>query len=210
MAFVLTSNSYLTGLEPQSILLLSALNEVATVSPFTVANVKTHLETSQPSTFSTLGFYDFINAIYSLELDYSSLNATEKTQLNIIREFLDPVPGLECCGSDAPTLLNVTQVYNDRVGSATFEKEARIELDASVTCNVYDIQLTINPQVGSPATSVPVNVLQLLGCVSSKSVYSFLWIDFASDPTGFGYDVEINLRDSTGASIVNLITTKTF
>jgi len=210
MAFVLTSNSYLSGLEQQSILLLSTLNDVSTVSPFTLPNVKTYLETGQPSTFSTYGFYNFINAVYSLELDYTAMSGAEKTMMNIIREFLEPVPELACCGADAPTLLNTAQVYVDRVGTATFEKEARIELDASVTCDVFDIQLTINPQLGSPAVTVPVNILNLLGCVSSKSVYSYLWIDFASDPTTFAYDVEINLRDSAAASIVNLITTKTF
>lgn len=210
MAYVLTTSQFNSGLQQNSCKLLDSLRYISLVSPFVIADVRTQLELNQIQPFTDDAFRDYLTEIYNLELDYSLLTAAEITVLNVLREFIAPLPSSGCCGADAPTLLNTTQVYNPRVGSASFEKEARIELDDTVTCDVFDIQLSVNPQGGSPATLVPTNILNQLGCVNNKNVFSYLWLDFASDPTGFTYDVEINLRDNVAGSIVNLITTHTF
>lgn len=210
MAYVLTTSQFLSGLQQNSCKVLQSLRHITEVSPFTIADVRIQLELNQTQPFTDDAFRDYLTELYNLELDYTLLTATEITVLNVLREFISPLPSSACCGADVPTLLNTTQVYNDRVGSATFEKESRIELDDTVTCDVFDIQLSINPQLGSPATIVPVNIQNQLGCVNNKNVFSYLWLDFASDPSGFTYDVEINLRDDVGGSITNLITTHTF
>ena len=210
MAYILEISQFQSGLQQNSCKLLNSLRYISQVSPFNIADVRTQLELGQVQPFTDDAFRDYLTEIYNLELDYTSLTAAEITVLNVLREFISPLPSSACCGFDAPTLLNTLQVYNSRVGSASFEKEARIELDNTVTCNVFDIQLSVNPQIGSPATLVPTNILNQLGCVAGKNVFSYLWLDFASDPTGFTYDVEINLRDNIGGSIVNLITTHTF
>ena len=210
MAYVLTTSQFNSGLQQNSCKLLQSLRHITEGSPFIIADVRIQLELNQIQPFTDDAFRDFLTELYNLELDYTSLSASEITVLNVLREFISPLPSSACCGVDVPTLLNTTQVYNDRVGSASFETEARIELDDTVTCDVFDIQLSVNPQLGSPATLVPTNILNQLGCVSNKNVFSFLWLDFASDPSGFTYDMEINLRDSLSVSIVNLVTTHTF
>ena len=210
MAYVLTASQFASGLQQNSAKLLNSLRYISTVSPFTIAGVRTQLETDQTQTFTDEAFRDFLSELYNLEIDNTALTLAERTTLNVIRAFLDPSPQLGCCGSDAPTLSNTAQQYIDRVGSATFEKEAQILLNDTVTCDVFDIQLSINTQVGSPAIVSAVNILPRLGCINNKNTFSFLWIDFASDPSGFVYDVEINLRNDVGGSIANLITTTTF
>ena len=210
MAYVLTTSQFLAGLQQNSAKLLNSLRYISTVSPFTIAAAKTQLDASQTQNFTDAAFKAFLTEVYNLELDTTLLTLAERTVLNVIREYIQPNPQVGCCGSDVPTLSNTTQKYYDRVGSATFQKEAQIVLDNTVTCSVFDIQLTINPQAGSPAIVSAVNILPQLGCINNQNIFSFLWIDFASSPTGFAYDVEINLRDNVGGSIVNLITTKTF
>lgn len=211
MAFVLTSSQFDSGLQSYSALLLESLRQISLVSPFTIANVKTALDSGQIQPFDTAGFDQFLNELYSLDLDYSSLTLAERTALNVIREYLDPPAQATCCGSDVPTLLNVVSIFYQRVGSATFEYEAQLQLDDSVTCDVYDLQLAISPQVGSPAVVSSPVICNFFQCQSTKAIYSYLWVDFASDPTGFGYDIEILPRDSTGTPVVPvLITTYTF
>ena len=211
MAFVLTSSQFDSGLQSYSALLLESLRQISVVSPFTIANVKTALDSGQIQPFDTAGFDQFLNEIYSLDLDYTSLTLAERTALNVIREYLDPPAQATCCGSDVPTLLNVVPIFYQRVGSATFEYEAQLQLDDSVTCDVYDLELSISPQVGSPAVIASPVICNFFQCQSTKAIYSYLWVDFASDPTGFGYDVEILPRDSAGTPVVPaLITTYTF
>ena len=210
MSYVLTTSQFNSGLQQNSCKLLQSLRHITEVSPFTIADVRIQLETGQIQPFTDDAFRDFLTELYNLELDYTSLNASEITVLNVLREFISPLPSSACCGADVPTLLNTTQVYNDRVGSASFEKEARIELNDTVTCDVFDILVAYNPQIGSPALVLGTIVCNQLGCVNNKNVFSYLWLDFVADPTGFIYDVEISLRDDVGGTILTLITTHTF
>lgn len=135
MAFVLTSSQFDSGLQSYSALLLESLRQISAVSPFTIPNVKAALDLGQIQPFDTAGFDQFLNELYSLDLDYSSLTLAERTALNVIREYLDPPAQATCCGSDVPTLLNVVPTFFRRVGSATFEAEAQIQLDDTVTCH---------------------------------------------------------------------------
>jgi len=210
MAYVLTTSQFNSGLQQNSCKLLQSLRHITEVSPFNIPDVRIQLETGQIQPFTDDAFRDFLTELYNLELDYSALSPSEITVLNVIREFITPLPSSACCGADVPTLLNTTQVYNDRVGSASFEKEARIEFDNTVTCDVFDIESTWTPVGLAPAVISTVNVLNQLGCVNDKNVFSFLWLDFVSDPSGFTYNVDINIRDDVGGTIVVLNQNFTF
>jgi hypothetical protein len=189
---------------------LNSLRYISQVSPFNIPDVRIQLELNQIQPFTDDAFRDFLTELYNIELDYTALTPSEITVLNVIREFISPPPSSACCGSDVPTLLNTTQVYNDRIGSASFEKEATIEFEDTVTCDVFDIEMTWTPTGGAPALISNVNILNQLGCFSGKNIYSYLWIDFVADPTGFTYNVDINIRDSLGVSIAVLNQNHTF
>ena len=210
MSYVLTTSQFNSGLQQNSCKLLQSLRHITEVSPFIIADVRIQLETGQIQPFTDDAFRDFLTELYNLELDYTSLSASEITVMNVIREFISPLPSSACCGADVPTLLNTTQVYNDRVGSLSFEKEARIEFDDTVTCDVFDIETAWTPVGLAPALISSVNVLNQLGCVSNKNVFSFLWLDFVADPSGFTYNVDMNIRDDVAGTIVVLNQNHTF
>jgi len=210
MSYVLTTSQFNSGLQQNSCKLLNSLRYISQVSPFNIADVRIQLETGQIQPFTDDAFRDYLTELYNLEIDYTSLSASEITVLNVLREFITPLPSSACCGADVPTLLNTTQVYNDRVGSASFEKEARIEFDNTVTCDVFDIEMAWTPVGVAPALISISNVLNQLGCVNDKNVFSFLWIDFVADPTGFTYNVDMNIRDDVGGTIVVLNQNFTF
>jgi len=210
MAYVLQSSQFNSGLQQYSILLLESLKKISQISPFNIVDVRTEVELNQIQPFTDDAFLKFLSEIYNLELDYTLLTPTEKTVLNVIREYIEPVPSLACCGSDAPTTGNTVVKYFPKIGSASFEYENRILLDNTVTCDVYDIVATITPAGGSPAVvSGGVGTANLIGCISNQSNYSFLWVDFASDPSGFSYNVQIELRDSSSSVIATLLYTIT-
>lgn len=210
MAYVLQSSQFLSGLQSNTALLLESLRQITLVSPFTVAAAKTALELNQVSTFNTQAFDAFLLQLYSLDLDVSLLTTAEKTVLNVIREYIQPQPNFNCCGSDTPTLAAYTKEVNARVGSATFEKEFRLNLADTVTCDVFNIEVTFTPVAAAPALTANPVTLNPLGCVNGKSVYSFLWLDFVADPTGGTYDLTINFKNSTGTSIVSIADFITF
>ena len=210
MAFVLQASQFVTGLQSQTALLLQSLRQIALVTPFNITAVKTALDLNQVSTFTNDAFKQFLLELYNLDLDYSSLTASEKTILNVIREYLDPAPALNCCGTDTPSAANSTKVFNTRVGTATFEKEARMELMDTVTCNVYSIELALAPVASAPAVSSSPITLKSLGCVGGKSIFSYLWLDFAADPATHSYDLTYSFKDSTGANLATVVTSITF
>jgi len=210
MSYVLTTSQFNSGLQQNSCKLLNSLRYISQVSPFNIPDVRIQLELNQIQPFTDDAFRDFLTELYNLELDYSALSPSEITVLNVIREFITPLPSSACCGADVPTLLNTMQIYNDRVGSASFEKEARIEFDNTVTCDVFDIEMAWTPVGLAPAVISTVNVLNQLGCVNDKNVFSFLWLDFVADPSGFTYNVDINIRDDVGGTIVALNQNFTF
>ena len=210
MAFVLQASQFVTGLQSQTALLLQSLRQIALVSPFTIPAVKTALELNQITTFTTSGFDQFLLQMYSLDLDYASLTPAEITILNVMRDYLDPPAYLNCCNTDIPSAANTTKVFNDRVGTASFEKEARMELADTVTCDVFSIELALAPVAAAPALVTTPVTLNCLGCIGGKSIYSKLWIDFVADPTTHTYDLTYDFKDSTGASLATVVTFITF
>jgi hypothetical protein len=202
MAYVLQASQFAEGLQSYTALLLESIRQITLVSPFNVPDARTALELNQITTFSDAGFDQYLTEIYSLDLDYSLLTAAEITVLNVIREYLQPAPSFNCCGVDAPSALNYTKEFNARVGSVTWEKELRALLMDTVTCNVFNIEVTIIPVAAAPAPVLTPVTLSSLGCINGKSVYSYLWVDFAADPVGESYDLLFDFKDSTGASIV--------
>ena len=201
MAYVLQASQFAEGLQSYTALLLESIRQITLVSPFNIPDARTALELNQITTFSDAGFDQYLTELYSLDLDYTLLTPAEITVLNVIREYLQPPPSFNCCGVDMPSLLNYTKEYNDRIGSATWEKELRVSLMDTVTCDVFNIEATFGLVAGPPLVVNPVT-LNSLGCINGKSVYSFLWIDFIADPVGQIYDLDLDFKDSTGASIV--------
>jgi hypothetical protein len=204
MAYVLQASQFAEGLQSYTALLLESMRQITLVSPFNIPDARTALELNQITTFSDAGFDQYLTELYSLDLDYASLTLAERTVINVIRAYLEPPPSFNCCGVDTPSLLNFTYEFNDRVGSATFEKEIRVMCMDTVTCDVFNIELTFGPVTPGPPVISPVGPITLsnLGCINGKSVYSFLWVDFSFDPTGFTFDLDFDFKDSTGASIV--------
>ena len=210
MAYILTSGQFAEGLQSYSAMLLQTLRHFTLVSPFTITAARTQLETSQIQPFSDAAFDQLLNEIYSLDLDNSSLTAAEITVLNVIRDYLEPSGSVLCCGTDPVTASDFTKVFNDRVGSATFEKEAQAQLEPNVTCDVYQVELTLTPGAGSPALVTNPVTLNSLGCVSGKHTLSYLWLDFVSNPSGFFYDLQYDFKDSSGVVLAKLFDTITF
>ena len=202
MAYVLQASQFAEGLQSYTALLLESIRQITLVSPFNIPDARTALELNQITTFSDAGFDQYLTELYSLDLDYTLLTVAERTVLNVIREYLQPAPSFNCCGSDVPTLLNFSAKFWERVGSASFEREARVSLSDVVTCDVFNIELTFTPLLGAPALTVNPVTADSLGCISGQSVYSHLWIDFVADPAGLAYDVDFDFKDSIGASIV--------
>ena len=202
MAYVLQASQFAEGLQSYTALLLESIRQITLVSPFNIPDARTALELNQITTFSDAGFDQYLTELYSLDLDYTLLTAAERTVLNVIREYLQPAPSFNCCGADVPSLLNFSAKFWERVGSASFEREARVSLSDVVTCDVFNIELTFTPLLGAPALTVNPVTADSLGCISGQSVYSHLWIDFVADPAGLAYDVDFDFKDSIGASIV--------
>jgi hypothetical protein len=174
MAYILTSGQFAEGLQSYSAMLLQTLRHFTLVSPFTITAARTQLETSQIQPFSDAAFDQLLNEIYSLDLDYSSLTASEITVLNVIRDYLEP--------SGEP----------------------------NVTCDVYQVELTLTQGAGSPALVTNPVTLNSLGCVSGKHTLSYLWVDFVSNPSGFFYDLQYDFKDSSGVVLATIFDTITF
>lgn len=205
MSFVLLSSQFNNGLQSYSALLLSAIRDISTVGTITIANIRTHLETSQIQPFDNAAFDDFLTQLYSLELDTSLLTATEITLLNVIREYLDPPAPYKCCGVDTPSVSNTLAAANKKIGSGTWEHELQIQFDNTVTCDVDHVVATITPVGPAPAATVSPVTCNFTSCSPTKAIYSYLWIDFVADPSGQSYDITCDVRDSSGVTIASYI-----
>lgn len=212
MALVLQDAQFEDGLQSETMLLLSALEWIMDTTifpnPFAVLDVKTALEANQaPNTFNTVDFDQYIQRLYDLPLKSASLTLSERTRLNIIREYLDPPPSVNLCDEpgSTPAVGNTTLKAFERIGSATQEHELQVQFDPDVTCDVYEVEVTsVTPLGGAPAfsTGTPFSIFFLGADFDiNKAVYSYLWIDFAADPSGFSYDFALDVKDETGASL---------
>jgi len=159
---------------------------------FSVAVIKTALDAGQPAPFATANFDQFLSNIYNLNLDTTLLTASERTRLNLIFEYLQPAPQNFCSGIATPSNLNTAIFTDKRIGSASFEYELQAIFD-SVTSDVYQVEITLNPQGGAPAALVPTVLLFSKGCDNGFWIFTKLWVDFATTPVGVGYSYDMDL-----------------
>ena len=208
--YKLNASAFDVGLDSETCLLLSSLQNIASLypvlpsdPPVTIAVIRAQLETGQVSTFDDAAFDQFLNRLYSLDLDKSALNANEISVLNTIFEYLDPPANLSCCGGvlfpSLPT--DASLLVSERVGSNDLEYSVDVALNDLFSCDIFDIELTLIVPVGAPnPVSNPVT-LDKLGCVESKQTFKKLWLEFAVTPATFSYAFICNFRDSTGTSL---------
>lgn len=197
----LQSGVYIGNSQSQAATELSALQNILTLSePITVAAIRNQIEDGQEQPFSDEAFSQYLNRLSNLSVNYSLLDASERTVFNVIREYLNPSPALNCCsGVLIPSAGDVTLEANSRVGSLTFEHELRFIFNGLFSCVIdsIDISLTIEGVTPTPSTLTA----QSLGCVDGLATFSYLWVAFDADPTGLDLNVAATLKDSSGATL---------
>lgn len=213
MAIILQSAEFEKGLESNTALLESALqwimNPATFVPPVTVAFIRTVLEVGQPilpdgraRTYTDAGFRQYIQRLYDVLLDTTSLDAGNISILNEFREFLQPPPRLGCCveSGDAPAIGNTSIKANVRVGDVvTFKHEIQVRYPATITCDIAKVEITaITPTDGGPETTqgLPIDCLPF-GCEigTNTNVFSFLYATWATSPSGKAYDFTLQPKD---------------
>ena len=205
LMYKLDASTFDVGIDSETCLLLSSLQNISQLAtPVTVAAIRAQLETGQISTFSDEGFDQFLNRLYSLDLDRSALNAAEISILNTIFEYLDPPASLSCCGGVGfPTVpADFDLALTLRTGTTSFEREVTLGLNNLYSCDIFDVECDViktNPLSGTP---IPATfVLNKLGCVGGKQTFKYLWLAFTFDPAGETYDFKFTFRDSLGATL---------
>lgn len=203
MAIVLDLSTFEEGLQSETMLLLSSFNWIVNnlPSPYDPADIKTLLEAGQPSTFTNEAFLQYLQRIYDLPIDDSSLTAIEKTIKNNIRVYIQATPNVDCCGAVTPSVGNNTVAFEKKIGTGTFEEVYKFVLDPDLDCDIFDIIVTITPSGGAPAPTVNPITLTNLGCVDGNREFAYFWQDYAADPSGFAYDTSADFRDKDGISI---------
>jgi len=211
MAIVSLLTPFEIGQQSQSQLVLGNLLWIMDLTtfpnPFAISDVKAALEAGQPSTWTTEAFNQYLQELYDYPLDTTALSVDEKSRLNLIREQINPPPSFTGCSTpgDTPMIANTTAELITNVGSVTFEHELQIQFDTDVTCDVFEVEVTnITPGGGAPAvtTGIPFSIfLKEYDSNIDKAVYSKFWLEFAADPSGFGYTFDIDVKDSSGASL---------
>lgn len=209
MAIKVLPSQQIVGIQTESqfclAFLLWIMDTTVFPNPFTIANVKAALDSGQPAAWETANFKQVLSNCLNMNLDTTVLNATERTRLNLIFEYLNPAPQSYCSGIDFPATLNTSIATYERIGSATFEYEVQVLFDFAVTGDVYTVKATITPNGGAPApTTNPVD-FYFKQCDSNinKRVFTKLWLDFPSSPVGLGYsyDFSLEVKDSALATI---------
>ena len=160
MAFVL--NTPYGELEPYKITLLAALKQLAETSPFTVADAKTALETSQSTTFTETSFKALLTSLYNMQngtLDNSQLTATEKDIFNKIREYIAPAPFLSNCSDDDPTSEGVVLSYVEKIAGSN-EYELQVVFTTPYKCSIVTIEPTQTAGTLTPTVLAYVSIIR--------------------------------------------------
>ena len=116
-------------------------------------------------------------------------------------------PSNGCCGTIIPEHAdnNTSIEGNALTSSNTFGHEIRLFLDPVLSCSIETIEAHLTPSAGGPnlTSSNPV-VLRFLHC-SMKRGATFInkYTSFASDPTGYQYDVILTYKDINGVIIAS-------
>ena len=205
MAYVLSATVLVAGTEAQAAALLAAYKHLDTLAtPVTEASIRADLETSQVQPFTNEGWTSFVYQMSNLPLDDSLLTAGQASIVNTFREVIAPDPALDCCGLVHPS--SFTSQAVKRIGTGTFEHEIIISLPIDTDCDIKSILVTLTPTGGAPAvTSTNPYTALFKGCNNNLRVFTFYWVTFAADPSGFTYDVNCDWKDADGISIPPVI-----
>ncbi len=202
MAYILQTNAYGANNQSETMLLLSALQNIATLTaPVSIANMRAQLETGQPDTFTDAAFNQYLQRLYDLPLDFASMTAAEFTIRNTMREHLSPAPSFSCCGgteypgADTDYTFTLTQ----KAGSTT-DYILTVDLNTLFSCDVYELEAV--KTAGSIAQTPATITADKLGCEAGKQRFIFSPVVFSSDPTGTGdYTFDVTAKDSAGATV---------
>lgn len=209
MAFELQLSVFNSGLESQALQALSALKYFATLTPpVTESVMRTDLETAQLSTFSNEGWDNFMKVIAATPLNSGSLTVAERAIVNTIIEVANPSPKFSCCGAVTPAFLDGKNSFSTfyRTGSTSpWQYEFALICDADYTCDIDKVSITITETGGAPpTTSTNPHVFSFNGCdENGKRVFSYIWVEFASDPSGGLYNTTLDFRDKDDVSIAS-------
>ena len=212
MAFELALSNFGSGLESQAAQILGNLKYIATLTPpVTIASIKADYETSQPSTFSTAGWDNFIQSLGTIELNNAVLTVAERAIINTIREYLSPAPKIGCCeigGSVTPSAgdgLHTFYTYYRTGSTAPYQYEVECILDKSYICDIDTLEVTFTPVGPAPAvTSAIPSVLTSNGCDNnSDRIMSIIWVEFGSSPSGQSYNLSLVWKDVNGITLAS-------
>jgi hypothetical protein len=179
------------------------------ILPVTIQVIRDKLNNGQVGVVDEASFVQFLNRLYSLDLDRSALTSGEISVLNTIFEYLNPPASLSCCsGVDYPSVgADVTMRFNPRVGSATFEYSIELQLNSSFSCDIYDVLVNVSYALGGIPQTTPF-VMNKIGCVGGKQSFIMqgVWLDFSATPVGGNYSFACDFRDSAGVILGNGVT----
>jgi hypothetical protein len=183
------------------------------ILPVTIQVIRDKLNNGQVGVVDEASFVQFLNRLYSLDLDRSALTSGEISVLNTIFEYLNPPASLSCCGGVLyPTTVgDFDLALTVRLGTTSSEREVVVSLNSLFSCDIFDVEcdvIKIDPLSGTPIPST--FVLNKLGCVGGSQTFKYLWLGFTFDPAGEIYDFKFTFRDSTGTTLSLVTKTVTF
>lgn len=211
----LDSSVYLDGIQGDVALVLSACQNVTTLTPpVLIADIRNQVEAGQLQPFTDEAFNQYLLRISNLALDNSVLTNAEISVFNTIREYLNPAPSLSCCGGTAlPLDSEVEFIANPRAGTGasgdqTYQYEWRVALDGEFTCDIAKVNAFLTL---TEATIDQEDVVLLpLGCVGGKMTFAFLWSSYDDDPVTGELTADLDLLDANdnvlGGTITKVIT----
>tara|TARA_R110000803_G_scaffold208461_1_gene277149 strand:- start:45 stop:674 length:630 start_codon:yes stop_codon:yes gene_type:complete len=205
MAYVLSATVLVAGLEQEAIALLGTYKHLSTLAtPVTEASMRADLETSQVQPFTNTGWTNFVTQMSNLPLDDSLLTAAEASIVNTFRAVISPDPALDCCGVVVPVVTG-TMVTVKRTGTATFEHSFTLNVADNIDCAIKSARIQF---IGAPAFTTPNPfVCNFVKCENGFRLFRNYWIDFASDPVGVTYGVNVTFLDSDGVALYTPLTT---
>lgn len=208
MAFELQAGVFNSGLESQALQVLSALKYFATLTPpVTESVMRTDLETAQLSTFSNEGWDNFMRVVATTPLNSGSLTVAERAIVNTIIEVANPSPKFGCCGAVTPSFgdgLTTQNSYYRTGTTAPYQYEFEIVCDGSYTCAIDVIDVGITPVGGIAPTVSSSNPhsFSFNGCdENGNRVFKCIWVEFATSPATYFYDLALNYKDKDGSSL---------
>ena len=188
--------------EPLKLIKLAALKQLATTSPFSVAQAKTDIEAGQDEAFSSSAWYSYLNSLYVMQaqIDITQLTTAEKDIFNQLREFLAPAPFQGNCADNDPEAGGIILSATHKAGS-TYEYELKTTFTALYKCTIVTIEAT---KMEGELTPSSIPVMGIIGAIGGNNTYSGLWLTFGDEPSGT-YSFDLVFKDIAGAVIGSTI-----